>query len=289
MNLRLNARWVGFPPFLLFLLLLCCPGCHVFERYRPFVVLVRDAETKKPIAQAEVDIAYPLKNPYLGPADSLAMTTGEGIARLKAAPNGDGGLVVTVSAQGYMAEEQFVSSKDVQALQPAHWFEAVERRPVTIVLELYSVEPLPAVDLVLPFGYRGIVKTEVKVDETVPCTPGQRRFSFPVPPSGVVEARVSPVFRHVAFPEVRARYADGPCLTASAKDQEVGFWWIQSQGNLHTYLVGLESDYARYPKTSGESGGRKKSGGGGGGRKGRGGKRGGGQQQPDASSGGLNP
>jgi hypothetical protein len=273
---------------LLFALCLTCPGCQIFHRYRPVVVQVRDAETKKPILGVEVDISYPLEHPPFGPSGSRGTTDGEGIARLRAAPS-KGGIDVGVNAPGYMADEQFVSGKDVEALDPSHLFEAVERRPVTLVLEMYAVLPHPRVELVLPAGYRGLVKVKLEVAEGVPCTPGQRHFTHPVPITGIVEAKVPPVFRHFTLPDIIGRYPDGTQLTAAAKNEQVGFWWLRSEGNVHTYLVGLESEYARQRPAASEGGRVKPSGGGGkkGGR-GRGGK-GGGSQQPDSGSGGMNP
>ncbi len=41
-------------------LLAAAPGCLVLERGRPLPVLVRDADTKKPVAAAEVRLSDPL-------------------------------------------------------------------------------------------------------------------------------------------------------------------------------------------------------------------------------------
>ena len=61
---------------------------------------------------------------------------------------------------------------------------ACEKRPVSFVLELYTADPAPSVELVVPTGYRGVVDVDVQARENIRCQPGQRccsRRSRPAP------------------------------------------------------------------------------------------------------------
>src|ERR1700733_2519280 len=167
------------------LLALAC-GCQTLHRYRPVAVLARDAETKKPIPGAEVQLSYPLTQASLAPYNSRGTTPEDGIVRLRAAPYGDLGVRVEANAPGYMYEEKYLTVAEVQAIEPAHWFEDVDRRPAAVVLELYA-DPHPTVELVVPTDYRGRIKAQFHIEPDAPCPPGQRCFTFTVPPSGVVQ------------------------------------------------------------------------------------------------------
>ena len=52
-------------PRFLTLALALAPGCQALHPYRPVPVLVRDAETKEPIAGAQVRVSYPFTDPKL--------------------------------------------------------------------------------------------------------------------------------------------------------------------------------------------------------------------------------
>ena len=99
-------------------LLAFAPGCQVMYRYRPMPVLVRDAETKKPIPDAEVHLSYPLTRDSMAPFDSTERTAADGIARLRAAPYGGFGLRLEASAAGYMTEQQSISNELIQSIKP---------------------------------------------------------------------------------------------------------------------------------------------------------------------------
>jgi hypothetical protein len=87
---------------LVFLLALA-PGCQVLYRYRPLPVLVRDAETKKPIEGADVHLSYPLSRDSLAPFDSSERTDKDGIAHLRAAPYYRGVIKAEVEMQDNVA------------------------------------------------------------------------------------------------------------------------------------------------------------------------------------------
>src|ERR1700722_15710187 len=195
----------------LMLLLVIAPGCQALHAYRPVPIEVRDAETKKPIAGVDVRISYPLANGPFAPAESTATTGPDGIARLSAAPYGDAGTQVEISAKGYMAEYRFVTNPELQAIESAHWFEDVQRRPVALVLEMYA-EPRPTVELLVPNYFRGLIKATVKIQDDARIQPGQRRFTYEVPRSGEVLVAGHPMLRRVTPLNYEAKLTDGTVL-----------------------------------------------------------------------------
>jgi uncharacterized membrane protein YgcG len=268
------------------LLLATVPGCQLFYQYRPVPVLVRDAETRKPITSADVHISYPLSTPEQSPWESSGITGADGIARLRAAPYGLAGLLVETTAPGYMSEQKPVTVDAVKAIKRGGLFESTDRRPPSLVIDLYA-EPSPSIELIVPTGYRGTVKAEVQTDGAATFPAGQRNFSFPVTDSGVVQIVGSPLLRRVPAVTFRARYADGTPLGRHVQDPQVGFWWLRTEGNAHYYLVGTHTEYevaghfGHSDDNDAESSGEKKSQG-----KGRRGGGGGGRSGGQSSSGG---
>ena len=257
------------------LLLALAPGCQGLFGSRPAPVLVRDAETNEPIPGAEVRLSYPPTQLPVGPPDCSEKTGDDGVARVQAAPYGDGGVAVGVTARGYLSEEKVLSAQAVRALEPAHLFEAAERRPPALVVELYA-EPRPAVELIVPAGYRGLIRAAVRVQEDAPSPPGQRSFPCVVPASGVVEVVGPPLLRRVFVTDFRARFADGAPLSREGGEGAVGLWWVKDEGGFHHFLVGTRDEFndcCRSRPTGGEGGGRPAAGKGGG--RGRGSHRGG--------------
>src|SRR5262249_61077154 len=116
------------------------------------------------------------------------------------------------------------------------WFEAPGRRPPGGGLEMYS-GPRFGVELVVPVGYRGLFKAEVRVRDDAPCPPGQRRFRAEVPVSGVVEVQGPPALRRVQPPDFKARYADGSPLGAEMDAVKVGFRWLRREGHGPCFVV----------------------------------------------------
>jgi hypothetical protein len=261
------------------LLLAFGPGCQALYRYRPVAVQAKDAETGQPIPGAEVRIAYPVLQSAFAPSDAAATAGADSIARLQAAPYRDTGIVVAVNAPGYLAEEKFIPTEEVEAIKPAGLFESVDRRPPNFVLQLYP-EPRPTVELVLPAGYRGTIRAEIQAQDDTRGEPGQRRFSYAVPPSGIVRVAGPALLRHVFVLDFAFKYADGAPLSANAKDSEVGFWWLEDQGSTHHFFIGTREEYDRTRPAASEragegSGQRRGSGRGQGGGRGRQGRRGG--------------
>jgi hypothetical protein len=269
------------------LLFTTVPGCQALYVYRPVQILAQDAETKKPIPGAEVRLSYPLAQSSLAPWESVGTTSSDGLARLQAATYGEVGILLDVTKPGYMTEQQNYPVEAVKEIKPAGLFESVEKRPVSFVVEMYS-EPFPAVELVLPDGYRGTVKVAVKIRKDAPCQPGQRLFSYAVPSSGIVHIDGPPLLRRVFSPDCRGRYANGTVLSRQAQGDEIGFWSLKSEGEFDYFVVGTRAEYDELRRAdqsdSGEShssGG--KSSGGGRGKRGRGGNQSSGDSGPVSS------
>lgn len=283
--MRRLARCLVYPLFLL----AAVPGCQAFHMYRPAVILAQDAETKKPIPGAEVHLTYPLALSSSAPWEPVGVTGSDGTVRLKAAPYGEAGILLDVTAAGYMTEQKSYPVEAVKAIEPPGLFDSDRQRPVNFVVEMYAA-PAPAVELVLPTGYHGTVTATVQIQEDAPITPGQRLFSYPVPPTGIVQLTGPPLLGRVHTPDFRARYADGTVLSRQAKDEEIGFWCLKSEGATEIFVVGTRAEYDELRHSeSGDDGKSRSSGGkgGGGGRGGgkRGGGRGGSQPPSDPGSG----
>ncbi len=222
--------------------LLALAGCQLMYRYRPAPVLVCDAETKKPIADAKVHLFYPLSRDSLAPFDSTETTGADGIARLRAAPPfSDFGVRVEATAAGYAPGQLGLSSEAIQQLEPAHLLESVDRRKPAFVVEMYT-EPRFAVELVVPPGYRGRIKLESQLEEDIPATPGQRCYRFAVT-DGYVRLKGPDVLRRVYPSDYRASYADGSPLTGEMSLTKVGFRWLRAEGEAQIFVVGTQSEF----------------------------------------------
>jgi hypothetical protein len=215
--------------------------------YRPVTVLAKDAETGKPIPGAEVRVGYPYSKPSEAPPASFAITGPDGIAHVRAAPYGDFDLSMTGNASKYMPESQAVPVKTVAAIEPAHLFEQVEQRPVQFVLAMYA-DPHPAVELIVPNGYRGVVKAEILVQENTHCPPGKRCFSYAVPSTGQVQVTGPALLGRVSSLDVNIKNANGVPLSGDATNSAIGFWFVKSEGNAMYFFVGTFKEYiTQYP------------------------------------------
>lgn len=226
----------------LVLLLGLHPGCQLFPSGRPLAVLVRDAETKKPIATAEVYLCQRLKPDEVAPCRSSAFTQANGIARLRAGPAGGYGLQVQAVAQGYLPEKVNVSADALQTNTAAGSSAKSKPRRPDLVVEVYA-EPTFRVELVVPPGYRGLVKAEIQLQDNLPIAPGQRCFQFPVSSTGEVQVRGPSLLQRIDAADYRARYANGPLLAPTLDAEKIGFRWLKGVGNRHYFVVGTLTDY----------------------------------------------
>lgn len=232
--------------FCLALLFALAPGCQFLHSYRPVTVLVRDAETKKPIADAEVHLSYPLTRDSLAPCNSSAKTGQDGLARLRAAPYGSFGLLMETNAPNHQSESEDVSAGAIQELSPAHLFEDVNRRPADFVVEMYA-EPCFSVELIVPADYRGLIKTTTQIDENAPCPQGLRCFRYEVSPrSDVIAVNGPAILRRVSPSDYKARYAGGEPLSNKMDLVTVGFRWLKRDGNENYFVVGTQNEYDQF-------------------------------------------
>jgi hypothetical protein len=238
----LNHRFAGCL-LCLVLLLGLIPGCQVFHADQTLAVLVRDAETKKPIPTAEVYLCQRLKGDEVAPCRSPAcLTQADGIARLRAELAGEFGLQVQAVAEGYLPEKVNVPAEALKTRVAAASSAKGKRRSPDVVVEVYA-EPVFSVELVLPPGYHGLVKAEIQIQDNLPLPPGQRCFCFPVSPSGDVVVRGPSLLRRVAAADYRARYANGPLLGTTMDAEKIGFRWLRGTDNQHYFVVGTQLDY----------------------------------------------
>lgn len=228
-------------PISLVFLLTLTPGCQVLYRYRPVPVLVRDAETKKPIPDANIHLSYPLSRDSLAPFDSSERTGPDGVAHLRAAPYGDFGVRVEASAAGYLSEQASLSTESIEHMEPPHLFEETERRRPEVVVEMYA-EPRFSVELVVPVGYRGVIKAEAEMQDDVAAPTGQRCFRYDVV-DGLVRVKGPGVLRRVYPSDYRACYTDGTPLTGEMTLLKVGFRWLRGEGKDQYFFVGTQSEY----------------------------------------------
>ena len=251
---------IGRPTLLLAhaaLLLALGSGCQALQPYRPVLVLARDAETRQPIAGASVRVSNPGARPSVGPDTSSGVTGADGVAHLRALPRDEAGLVVEAASEGYLYEAKTLTAEAMRSIPQGRPFGMVDQSPPAVVLEMYA-EPRPTVELVVPAGYRGLVKAEVRVHEDAHAQDErsaarwweladakahgpQRLFRYEVGPSGVVQATGPPLLLH--DPDFRVRYADGTPATWQATDSPLGFWRLRSEGACQCLLVGTAGDY----------------------------------------------
>lgn len=216
------------------LLALAATGCQLLHHDEPIAVMIRDAETKKPIPGAEVRLSHLAETITHAPE-----TTGaDGLARFRTASATASDLIVEASAAGYLAETKCLADDARPATSPTS-----ER-----VLELYA-GPRPSVELVLPAGYHGPVRAEVQVHDDPAASPGQRSFRYAVPANGVVVVAGPAVFAHLLPRDFTARYADGRPLNLNPKDAEDGFRWVKSGSKTEYFLVGTKGECDEYRQT----------------------------------------
>src|SRR5262249_17291380 len=121
----------------------------------------------------------------------------------------------------------------------------VELRPANFVVEMYA-EPRFAVELVVPVGFRGLIKADIQIDENAPCPPGQRCFRYEVPSSNTVLIKGPTVLRRVSPSNYQARYPGGALLGTKMDLVTVGFRWLKRDGNENYFVVGTQSEYDQF-------------------------------------------
>jgi hypothetical protein len=109
---------------------------------------------------------------------------------------------------------------------------------------MYS-EPHFQVELILPNGFRGLVKAVVRIEDDAAWVPGQRCFRFEVAPAGDVLVKGPPLLRRVFPPDYRARFANGTAVPQQAGPWEIGLRPLKHEGEVEYFVVGTQDDYER--------------------------------------------
>lgn len=255
-------------------------GCHTTPKTVPTPIVVIDAETHAPVAGAQVRLWCPNpRGPDLG-SDTSGITGADGIMQVRAITGDDVGLVLAVSAPGYLPEQSDFSLPPQPI--PQSGTQRTAASPEPHVVEVFA-GPRPSVELIVPTGYTGMVKAAVHVQQDPPVQVGQRVFRFTVDPTGAVDVVGPPIFKHGLGPDFRAQYADGTPLPMNVKGLDIGFRWLRCEGDVQYFVVGTEADWnAAHRLFVKDNPGSKGGGGGGqggGGKGGRGGRNGGGGSQ----------
>lgn len=275
-RVRFNSQFRIMLPTMLFAL---GSGCLLPHREPPLAIVVRDAETGKPIPGAAVQISDPLAPPSRSLAEPHGTTGPDGVVQIKRKQKQeDTRELVETTAPGY-----FMAVQDLESAVKKQNPGAPSGTATSIAVEMFA-EPRPVIELVVPAGFRGLVKAEVVVRDPQPGDkPGQRQFTFRVSPDGAVEVNGSPVLRYAVAMDYKARYESGEPLKTDAAVSEIGLRWVRTGGHTEYFVVGskqewdevrrsMEHEPTRGRSTDGSGGGRGgggRRGGGGGGRGGR--------------------
>jgi hypothetical protein len=218
-----------------------------FYRHQPVTLEVRDAESGLPIRDARVDVHYLRFMQLLAPGDFSGKTDGNGKILLQVA-NWDNAVHVSTSADGYIENER--------SLPPVSK-KSKRRTDKAIVVSLYKKLSLQ-IELILPKGFRGVLKVRHLPTEFTSGRPRQRMFSVQVPNSGRVDIPNTPPFQDVRSIEWLATYDDGtplPSLHSSPlaeHDETVALRWITAEHPWITaehiedlFVVGTSDDEHR--------------------------------------------
>jgi hypothetical protein len=244
----------------------------------PVAVTVRDAETKAPVPGAKVVIFYPNTDPSVKTRELTAITDASGNAQIRGVTSDDGLPQVKIAAPGYILEQSALRGDALRSIKAnnSFWSLANHHDPVEYEMSVYR-GPAAAVELLVPVGYRGLIKIDVRIREDIVYPPGQRVFIGTVA-DGAVQVDGSPLLRSECKPMFRARYTNDTLVPMNVPDNEVGFRWLRTEGRTELFVIGTQADCDNYRRITDKSAAveatGKKNGGGGGG--GGGGRRGGG-------------
>lgn len=250
-------------------------GCQSMHPTVPVAVTIRDAETKAPVPGAEVTFLYPADDSGTHSRDATGVTNAGGIAQVRATTDADGLPQVKINAANYIADQRMLPGDALRAIRSSSsWPFTGRTDPVEVSLDVYR-GPMPVIDLIVPNGYRGLIKVDVRIREDVAYEQGQRVFRYNVPPDGLVQADGPPILRSCK-PVYFARHLDDTRVPTEVRDDEVGFRWLRAEGRTEVFVIGTKGEWESYrragDKGSGSDPGTGKSGGGkGSGRRGGGG------------------
>lgn len=210
--------------------------------------------------------------------DSSGTADANGVVQVKAATGDDALPQVKLERAELPAGKTRTAGGRPSALKANESVWPFSSHPETVVvtMELYH-GPDPAIDLLVPPGYRGQIKVDVRVREDVAYQPGLREFQGTVPPDGMVQIEGPPILRHGRGPTFFAHYLDEAHTQVPTEvgPDEVGFRWVRTEGRTEIFVIGTKSEYEKYRRagdkgsssTSDSSSGKSGGGKGGGGRR----------------------
>lgn len=174
-------------------------GCHV---YHTVYVSVRDGDSGEPIANAEVDPAYPTIFPE--PWNAPDTTSADGIARLRLTFAYDY-IGLWARAPGYINTEYPVRSTALRD-SPAR-----KMKKPTVEIVMWA-KPEASFTIIVPDDYRGVITVRKRYDQAFTPVPYRRDYE------AVMRGPDKPVdFPHHDLFDIyhlEARYADGRPIPA---------------------------------------------------------------------------
>jgi hypothetical protein len=217
-----------------------------FYRSHPVTVQVRDAESGAPIRDARVDVRYVRYLDLLSPPDFSRKTDRSGKIKLKIV-NWPKQVFTQVSADGYLED------RPQRHLVSQEFFKEGNVRPLAV--SLYA-KPDPQVELVIPRGFRGVLKVRLRrTDRLDQERSGQRRFAFHVPESGQLEIQANPLMQRRNPREWKAQYDDGTPIRSLGlsgcpvpePDEIIALRWVYIDVDDGTIIavVGNSDDHRR--------------------------------------------
>jgi hypothetical protein len=234
---------------LVFFLATFATGCHAIQPSTPIAVTVRDAETHAPVSGATVHM---WRYGSHEKERDVSFTTGaDGVAHVRLAPPDEGGVFASVSSPNCLPVQVNLPQDISDALTSAKPFHPYSGPPLSITVDVFA-GPRPTVELVLPSGFRGLVKAKVCVNAEGQWTPGQRAFSYKVPADGVVRVEGPPVFGQATGPDFVAKFADDTPLPKDGKGDVVALRWIRREGNEVCFAVGTITDETNARRSLGD-------------------------------------
>ncbi len=229
------------------LVLHAAAGCQYLHPTVPVAVTIRDAETKAPVAGAQVAILYPTDESGVHGRDVSGVTSATGVVHVQASTDDEALPQVKINAANYIEDQRMLPGDALRAIRSTSPLGPLFGRnePVEVALEVYR-GPMPVIDLIVPNGYRGLVKVEIRIREDVAYEQGQRVFRYNVPPDGSVQADGPPILRNIRKPVYFARYPDDTQVPTDVKDNEVGFRWLRAEGRTEVFVIGTKAEWENF-------------------------------------------
>jgi hypothetical protein len=219
-------------------------GCGLFHEYRPMHVLVRDAETKQPLAGVEVRGWYMTMMDVFGPNTPHGTTDKDGLVTLQIGP--DRLFVLRVIEDGYLLADTDATQEYFKKLPRKGDPDDLPGR-IDFVFDL-KPEEHPTFILIIPDNYRGLVKVCYEPTETVKVE-RRRNYEIPVGVDGLAVVRM---------PEALCRPAAIRWVTAAREksgkrvernldmnSRQIGLWPLRKTDDIEVYFVGTAAKWEK--------------------------------------------